>query len=320
VKKPLNKFKSVLAGTPSRDIWIGALAALILLGAIVLGLGVFRNVAQPTLPAVTAWFGAGVNVVQSIFLLGTLVLAILTYRQARKTILQPLRTEVFKEQIISFRQDSGEVLTKTQLDLSTELGLIDLVGVNCQAMVDTYARVVLGYQYEWPTRDWENCKRKGTSFNIVELATAQPKVRSLLWGGSTHLPDYDAIIQPINGDKFAGWKNYNHPVIFYHDTFVDAQKRLIGLIASPVLPKDCQKGIKAILDYMNRFPEEMRRKIVDLSETLPGRVPTPHDFEWDRFKYVYQEAYREISDLTPAAEHLMNSIRGHLNPDDLQNV
>ena len=227
MKKPLNKFKSVLAGIPSRDIWIGALAALILLGAIVLGLAVFRNVFQPTLPAVTAWFGAGVNVVQSIFLLGTLVLAVLTYRQARKTILQPLRTEVFKEQIKVFGKIQEMFLTKTQLDLWTDLGLIDLVGVNCQAMVDTYARVVLGYQYQWPTRDWENCKRKGNSFNILELATAQPKVIALLLSRSTYLPDYDAIIQPINGDKFAGWKNYNHPVIFYHDSFVDAQKRLM---------------------------------------------------------------------------------------------
>ena len=87
-----------------------------------------------------------------------------------------------------------------------------------------------------------------------------------------------------------------------------------------MLPKDCQKAIKAISDYMDKFPEEMRRKLVDLSETLPGKVSTPQDFEWDKFKYVYQESYRGISDLTPAAEHLMNSIRGHLNPDDLQNV
>jgi hypothetical protein len=286
VKKPLNNFKSFLAGIPSRDIWIGALVALILLGAIVLGLAVFRNVFAPTLPAVTAWFGAGVNVVQSIFLLGTLVLAILTYRQARKTILQPLRTEVFKEQIKVFGKIQEMLLSKTQLDLWTEFGLIDLVGVNCQAMVDTYARVVLGYQYQWPTRDWESCKRKSNSFNILELATAHPKVRALLLSRSTYLPDYDPIIQPINGDKFAGWKNYNHPVIFYHDSFVDAQKRLNGLAASPVLPNDCQKRIQAILDYMDKFPGEIRSKIVDLSETLPGKVPTARDFEWDKFKYV----------------------------------
>jgi hypothetical protein len=320
VKKPLHKFKSVLAGIPSRDIWIGALAALILLGAIVLGLAVFRNVFQPTLPAVAAWFGAGVNVVQSIFLLGTLVLAVLTYRQARKTILQPLRTEVFKEQIKVFGKIQEMLLSKTQLDLWTEFGLIDLVGVNCQAMVDTYARVVLGYQYQWPTRDWESCKRKSNSFNILELATAHPKVRALLLSRSTYLPDYDPIIQPINGDKFAGWKNYNHPVIFYHDSFVDAQKRLNGLAASPVLPNDCQKRIRAILDYMDKFPGKMRIKIAELSETLPGKVPTAQDFEWEKFKYVYQEAYREISDLTPAAEDLLKCIRGHLNPDDLQNI
>jgi len=320
VKKPLNKFKFVLAEIPSHDIWIGALGALFLLGAIVLGLAVFRNVFQPTLPAVTAWFGAGVNVVQSIFLLGTLVLAVLTYRQARKTVLQPLRTEVFKEQIKVFGKIQEIFLTRTHLDLAKELGLTDLLGVNCQAMVDTYARVVLGYQYQWPTRDWENCKRKGNSFNILELATAPPKVRDLLLSRSTYLPDYDAIIQPINEDKFAGWKNYNHPLIFYPDSFVDAQKRLNGLAASPVLPKDCQKGIRAILDYMDKFPEEMRRKIADLSETLPQKVPTVQDFEWDKFQYVYQETYLQISDLTPAAEHLINSIRGHLNPDDLQNI
>jgi hypothetical protein len=142
----------------------------------------------------------------------------------------------------------------------------------------------------------------------------------LLLSRSTYLPDYDPIIQPINGDKFAGWKNYNHPVIFYHDSFVDAQKRVNGLAASPVLPNDCQKRIQAILDYMDKFPGEIRSKIVDLSETLPGKVPTARDFEWDKFKYVYQQAYAQISDLTPVAEDLVNSIRGHLNPDDLQNV
>jgi hypothetical protein len=74
------------------------------------------------------------------------------------------------------------------------------------------------------------------------------------------------------------------------------------------------------LDYMDKFPGEIRSKIVDLSETLPGKVPTARDFEWDKFKYVYQQAYAQISDLTPVAEDLVNSIRGHLNPDDLQNV
>jgi hypothetical protein len=61
-----------------------------------------RNFFHPTLPAVAAWFGAGANAVQSIFLVGTLALAVLTYRQASKAIFLPLRTEVFKEQIKVF--------------------------------------------------------------------------------------------------------------------------------------------------------------------------------------------------------------------------
>jgi hypothetical protein len=320
MKNAFNKFKSFLAVIPSRDLLAGAIASASLLGVIVLGLWALRNFLHPTLPAVTAWFGAGVNAVQSVFLLGTLTIAVLTYRQARKTILQPLRTEVFKEQIRVFGKIQELFLARTRWDLSEQLGLVDLVGVNCQAMVDTYARVVLGYQYEWPTRDWEACKRKGNSFNILELAAAPRQVVELLLSRSTKLPDYDPIIQPINGDKLAGWKNYNHPVIFYHDSFVDAEKRLNGLAASPVLPGDCQECIRTFLDYMHKFPDEMRRKLVEIAETLPAKDPRVEDVVWDKFRYVYQDVLCEISDFTPTVEALIKSIRGHLNPDDLQNL
>jgi hypothetical protein len=71
---------------------------------------------------------------------------------------------------------------------------------------------------------------------------------------------------------------------------------------------------------MHKFPDEMQRKLVELAETLPIKVPRAEDVVWDKFKYVYQDALREISDLTPLAEELVKSIRGHLNPDDLQNL
>jgi hypothetical protein len=71
---------------------------------------------------------------------------------------------------------------------------------------------------------------------------------------------------------------------------------------------------------MHKFPDEMRRKLVELAETLPAKVPKAEDVVWDKFRYVYQDALVQISDLTPAAQELLKSIRGHLNPDDLQNL
>lgn len=109
-------------------------------------------------------------------------------------------------------------------------------------------------------------------------------------------------------------------MIFYHDSFVDAQKRLTGLAASPVLPADCQKRIREFLDYMDDFPNGMRGKLVELAETLPAKVPRAEDVVWEKLEYLYQEAHCEISDLTPAAEELLKSIPGHLNPDDLRNL
>ncbi|OIS63054.1 hypothetical protein A4A36_20925 [Bacillus subtilis] len=80
------------------------------------------------------------NIFNTLFFITTGTVAILTFRQARKTVLQPLRTEVFKEQI----KIMGEILElfngKSQIDLRNDLDFRRIFEGNCLRMFDSFAK------------------------------------------------------------------------------------------------------------------------------------------------------------------------------------
>lgn len=90
-------------------------------------------------PQILQYVDVATKVVQIIFWVIAGVVAVLTYRHARQTVLQPIRTEVFKAQLAAMSQIMGRFLGKNELELRDEFEFRRFFDVNAWALIDNYA-------------------------------------------------------------------------------------------------------------------------------------------------------------------------------------
>src|SRR5690242_8728200 len=95
------------------------------------------------------------QVVASLILAGV---AIVTLKRASATLLQPLRTEVFKVQLEELRALLQLLARKDELTLREEVGFDDLVTVNAVRLHDLFFRDVYGIDFNETERPY--CQEK----------------------------------------------------------------------------------------------------------------------------------------------------------------
>ena len=79
------------------------------------------------------------SLVQIAFWLTVSILSVLTYLRARKSVLQPAKTEVFKMQIARLQDILKEFSWKNSVEAWAMSGLQECLDLNALRMFDTYA-------------------------------------------------------------------------------------------------------------------------------------------------------------------------------------
>lgn len=104
------------------------------------------------------------DVAQIFFWVTVPVVSIVTYVRARKTILQPLRTEVFKLQLEEMKKVLALFLGKRELDLREAFGLYKLVMANATMMYDGYAHQFFDIEVDHNKRPYAGSECPATIF------------------------------------------------------------------------------------------------------------------------------------------------------------
>jgi hypothetical protein len=81
------------------------------------------------------------DVLNALFFVIVSVITVLTYRRAKKTILQPLRTEVFKQQIQLFSDLLKLFVGKGEMALKDAHAFEKMLVANLHYQLDTYYRL-----------------------------------------------------------------------------------------------------------------------------------------------------------------------------------
>ena len=92
------------------------------------------------------------DLVQIVFFLTVALITVLTYLNARRTLLQPLRTEVFKEQITILSDALRLFVGKGEHDLRNSWGLSEMLDGNAYFLLDEHARIFFGVKVDWNKR------------------------------------------------------------------------------------------------------------------------------------------------------------------------
>jgi hypothetical protein len=228
--------------------------------------------------------------------------AVLTYRKAKDTLLQPIRTEVFKEQLRELSEVLGLFVGKSELDLRAPVGFDRLFYGNATALLDSYAQSTLGVEFESENRPYYGPEYPVTriSKHLVEVAD-----------------DYLSPEQEPQPTAPRPWSEYRHEIVHVPAEYVAWEESLARLMESPVLPTRC---IELLQEYEMRVNENidlLAETLSTASQELPARYPTLDLMKRARLDWLHNRYNSSFKPLKPAADKVVAFVRGYVGADGL---
>jgi len=212
------------------------------------------------------------------------VLGVLSYRQARKTLFIPMKTEAFKlqlkvlEEILLFFEDVRQKRIDVVFDLER------IFYTNGALLLGDYGQ----HFFKGKIRT-DDDKRKAM---LADFRYAMVKPHAL-----EHADDLVEPEEPVPAveDKnpaivLARWKEYECSSIHYSDLHHEAMQRLDHFVGSPLVPTELKtlvsqfregvaRSLSAIGEVLTEASQEMPEKYPDADSVVKARI----DWLWNRY-------------------------------------
>ena len=229
--------------------------------------------------------------------------AVLSYLKARKTLLQPLRTEVFKEQLRLLSDTLSLFIGKGELDLRDSFALHEMFDSNAIKLLDDYAEEALSVKVN----------REERRYRKYRVANVHPK---------TPVTPLDGHFKEHNNDKSGNeriektsWEDYFFWVVDLPDGFVEGTRRIQNIMDSPLLPTQLLSLLREFLDAVNANVNLTRDLLNECARELPALYPqiehvNKSSIDWMRSRYT-----KHFVHLEPKAKAIIDYVRKYYAPD-----
>ncbi|MFH9401594.1 hypothetical protein ACH4JS_17750 [Streptomyces sp. NPDC017638] len=244
------------------------------------------------------------TVFQIAFWLGTVTLAFLGYLGARKTLFQPLRTEIFKRQIddlseiLQFFVGKGEVKLRDEFDF----GLLEQA--NIEAMYDAYVYHAFKVKRRKEARAYrsELCP---AGMIKAEILTEQ----YILVDGHKEEP-----VEPP--PEPASW-TYKGGQVYLPKRYVKQEKRIRRLLESPFLPTPVASAIENYLEAVEKNAWLVDEVILQAANEMPEKYPSMEELKEAQFHWIYNRINSRYDKLELHAKEIVRVIRDYFDSDNL---
>ena len=247
-------------------------------------------------------------VVQLLFYATVACVTVLTYRRARKSVLQPFRAEIFKAQLAALALILDEFNGKTELDLMDAMDWRRMERANRDALVAAFAEDV----YMRPLKGAHMIHDEVDFVGGISVFKPDEQV-SVLTGPVR--PKADSVYSPP-------WEQRPHATARITRTYSEYRKHIDVLAGSPLVPSELQ----ALLD---RYRSEVDGMISQLALfqgecALKLREMYPTYARLERFQHVWMTEDLRVSpynygdnQLGTLADEMVTFIRSYYSPDTL---
>lgn len=253
---------------------------------------------------------AAKDIAQIAFWLLAGAVAILTYRQARRTVLQPIRTEVFKEQLKVMSETMSLFVGKSELPLRDDFGFSDLFHANACYLLDSYAASMFGMQFDADNRLYSpaNCPMKILTVDSVNSLSSLK--------GSTGSQGEVSYSQVWVGE----WADYRMGKLFINKQYCEMNQKITRLLENPLLPI---KLVALLSEYLTQTAKNQSLLIEILdqeSKNLPAKFPSlPIEHKvWVR--ELWASYMHSFNHLKPIADEVVRFVRGYFEADNLKRL
>lgn len=231
---------------------------------------------------------------------------VLTYRRAKRTILQPLRTEIFKQQLGLFSSVLEVFVAKTEFELRGAFGLDALVEANCFYQLDQYSAARFEKLQDEKVRPYNRTACKLSRFYLGTDVV-------------------DAIQLSHERTEFAvrptEWEKRVVVEVRIPNAFMEAEGTIERFLHSPLTPSVLATLLRQYLDCMNANIDATRDVLTQYSREFPQRFPTPESMMGvDVALAVWNPLNHRFSKVEPVAHAIVDYIRHYFEVDKLMDA
>lgn len=248
--------------------------------------------------------------IQIIFFAVIATLGLLTYLKAKKTLLQPIKTEIFKEQVKAFADVLKFFSGKGEVQLREELGFSEFFHANCLAFFDNYAHLFFEIDIDIEKRPYRNELCPITIFREEDLELADDYT----------IPDSNKVkSKPDPNTKASIWLSKKNIPLRIPRKMTEAQEQIEKFIQSPLLPKKC---VELIEDYRGQMRKNMmviNEILLECSQEMPAKYSNLEIMKKASTNWVHTKYIGRFEHLEPKARKLVDFVRKYYLTDELLN-
>lgn len=245
---------------------------------------------------------------QTIFFIIASIIAILTYGQAKKTWFQPMRAEIFKEQLQALTQLGSKFIGKEEGELRDNLDFDAVIRANIFKLLDAYMQVYFDVEIDPDKRPYNT---KDCPIWII------PTEHLVALDHAVILDSINQEKKSVNLTKSEIWAAYDHRDICLTKVHSDAMRELRASSQSALIPKQCQI---LVADYIHNIDDNLYLLIdvlTEIAKELPGTYLDMESLSKFDDHWIYNRYNGKFKMLEPLARHIEVFLRSYLGTDKL---
>lgn len=259
------------------------------------------------------WIEQSKDVAQVFFWITLGTISILTYLRAKKTILQPIRTEIFKVQLEEMRTILSLFVGKGEIELRQEFGLEKLFRANTLMMYDEYASTFFDFKVNREERLYSH---KECPCSLV----TEEGMMKYFELADDHLQTDNSNSSEKEKDprvRAALWANYTQYNICIPKEYSEQEKKIQNLLENPLLPSECVKLLNEYTETIHKNINLTRKILTEAAKEMPDKYPSLEDLKKSSFDWLTHRFVDDFVHLKPKAEAIIAFVRSCYDVDNL---
>lgn len=256
------------------------------------------------------WLTVCKEISQILFFIVVGAVTILTFRKANKTLLQPIRTEVFKEQIKLFADVLGNFRGKGEVELRNDAGFEDHFVANTVAMYDDFARTFFDFKPKEEERPYARSKCPMSIVSEKYLLLSEEYVRE-----EERLQEETPAPDPRT--RAAVWASYEPHEIRISAKMIKFQQSLKNFVESPFIPSPLSQLIKDYNALVDRNAISLGKLLTECAKEMPLKYPSTDTFRKSSLAWIRSKYVDGFEHLKPKADEISEFLRKYLGTESI---
>lgn len=253
-----------------------------------------------------------VKIIESLFYISTGTVALLTYLSAHKTILQPIKTEVFKRQVEVFTAIMDLFGGKGEVEIRRAFGFDKMLMANIFNLLDNYAKTFFDVRIDPNKRPYnkEDCP--------ASMITAEYAKRYLI--SPTFSPekesDNEEETQPtVTKKEF--WNDYIYGEICQPTSTVKTLKQLDEIMKSPFLTGESIQLLSMIKRTVEKNILRIGEVLTTVAKELPKMCPDISSLKEMPLAAIENEYNKVFISIEPYCKELTDYLRRYFKVESI---